>query len=428
MLPCPTVSRARSLRVALLLLPLLSVAATTLLPARIREISRLVENVRGRRFETAVPASEIDPASLKTFLRGKLADSFPASPAETLKSLAVLGLIDETPDLVERLLDFYASQVVAFYDPEPRRFYVVKGGASEDLEGVGSGEVAERLLFSHELTHALQDQTLRLDRRFKSLRDDGDRALALQCLLEGEATLVMVRVALQELPGADEAIEEALAPLLSAGALEMANAPKNLPAFFVEQLFFPYVEGTAYVRRAVARGGWKEVDRLWTDPPVSTSEILHDERRPAPATDLLPAGASRLGPPRSRFLYSDTIGEWAIRFLLRRSIPEAEASEAASGWRGDRIAFYASGDSLSYLWRLRFESPAAAERFERAIRKPRKDRSTPPDISRTGADVLVSLGFAAIPALPGLPAPSKLRGLIPKGSDPATELTPLPPG
>jgi hypothetical protein len=413
-------SRARSARVALLLLPLLCVGATTLLPARIREISRLVEDVRGRRFEGPVPASEIDPASLKSFLRGKLADSFPAPPAETLKSLAVLGLIDETPDVVERLLDFYASQVVAFYDPEPRRFYVVRGAASDALEGMGSGDVAERLLFSHELTHALQDQTLRLDRKFKSLRDDGDRALALQCLLEGEATVVMVRVALRDLPGADEAVEEALAPLLSAGALEKANAPKNLPEYFVEQLFFPYVEGTAYVRRAVARGGWKEVDRLWTDPPASTSEILHEERRPAPATGLLPAEASRLGPPRSRFLYSDTIGEWAIRFLLRRSIPETEASEAASGWRGDRIAFFASGNSLSYLWRLRFESPAAAERFERAIRRPRKDRSPLPEVSRTGADVLLSLGYAAIPALPGLPArPAVAREGV---------TTPLPPG
>lgn len=413
MLPCPTVTRVRSARILLILLPLLCVGATTLLPARIREISRLVEEVRGRRFDSAVPASEIDPASLKTFLRGKLADSFPAPTAETLKSLAVLGLIDETPDVVERLLDFYASQVVAFYDPEPRRFYVVRGAASDTLEGMGSGDVAERLLFSHELTHALQDQSLRLDRRFKSLRDDGDRALALQCLLEGEATVVMVRVALRDLPGADEAVEDALAPLLSAGALEKANAPKNLPEYFVEQLFFPYVEGTAYVRRAVARGGWKEVDRLWTDPPASTSEILHEERRPAPATDLLPAETSRLGPPGSRFVYSDTIGEWAIRFLLRRSIPEVQASEAASGWRGDRIAFFASGGTLSYLWRLRFESPAAAERFELAIRKPRKDRSPLPQVSRTGADVLLSLGYATIPALPGLPA---------------RNLTPLPPG
>ena len=37
--------------------------------------------------------------------------------------------------MVERLLDFYASQVVAFYDPEPRRFYVVRGTASTPWRG-----------------------------------------------------------------------------------------------------------------------------------------------------------------------------------------------------------------------------------------------------------------------------------------------------
>ena len=389
---------------AAFLLAFLTAGATTLLPTRIREVSKLVEEVRGRRFESAVPASEIDSAALKTFLRAKLVDSFPAAPAETLKSLAVLGLIDQTPDLLDRLLDFYASQVIAFYDPEPRRFYVVRGGRTESLEGTGSGELAERLLFSHELTHALQDQTLRLDRRFKSLRDDGDRALALQCLLEGEATLVMVRVALRDLPGADEAAEEALTPLLSAGALEKANAPKNLPDFFVEQLFFPYVEGTAYVRRAVTRGGWKEVDRLWNDPPVSTADILHGDHRP-PATDLLPADADRLAqlvPSRFRFLYSDTIGEWAIRFLLRRFLPEETASEAASGWRGDRIAFFTSGETLRYLWRIRFETPVAAERFEKAMQSIRRENV--PTMSRAGPDVLLSLGFEELPALPGFSA------------------------
>ncbi|HEY3173720.1 MAG TPA: hypothetical protein VGK86_14215 [Thermoanaerobaculia bacterium] len=391
-------------RAAALFLAVLTAGATTLLPTRVREVSKLVEEVRGRRFESAVPASEIDSVALKKFLRAKLVDSFPAPPEETMKSLAVLGLIEQTPDLVDRLLDFYASQVIAFYDPEPHRFYVVRGGAADALEASGSGELAERLLFSHELTHALQDQTLRLDRRFKSLRDDGDRALALQCLLEGEATLVMVRVALRDLPGADEAAEEALAPLLSAGALEKANAPKNLPDFFVEQLFFPYVEGTAYVRRAVRHGGWKEVDRLWNDPPASTADILHQDRRPPPATDLLPAdaaGLARLAPSRFRFLYSDTIGEWAIRFLLRRSLPEETASGAASGWRGDRIAFFVSGETLVYLWRLKFESPGAAERFEKAIQSAKREST--PAISRAGADVLVSLGFAETPALPGFP-------------------------
>ena len=392
--------RRRAARLAILGAALLATGATTLLPARIREVSQAVEEVRGRRFSGAVAASEMDAGALKSFLRGKLAESFPASPDDTLRSLAVLGLIENTPDLLERILDFYASQVVAFYDPQPRRFYVVRGGSGA-LEGTGSQDLAERLLFSHELMHALQDQSLRLDKRFRSLKDDGDRALALQCLLEGEATLVMVRVALRDLPGADAAAEEALAPLLSAGALERANVPPDLPDFFVDQLFFPYVEGTAYVRRAVARGGWKEVDRLWLEPPVSTSEILHDERRPPPATDLLPADGTRLAPAGSRHLYSDTIGEWAARYLLRRSLTEPESIEAASGWRGDRIAFFASGRSLSYVWRLRFDTPGSALLFETALKRARAGRPDPPTIVRSAADVVVTVGFPAVPALPG---------------------------
>lgn len=393
--------RIRSVHIVAVL-ALLALGAGTLLPARVREVSKLVEEVRGRRFQGPVPASEIDPAALRRFLKTKLVESFPAPPEETLRTLAAFGLIEKTPDLLERLLDFYTSQVIAFYDPEPRRFYVVRGGggAREALEENGAADLSERLLFSHELTHALQDQSIGLDRRFKSLRDDGDRALALQCLLEGEATLVMVRVALRDLPGADEAAEEALAPLLSAGALEQANAPKNLPAFFVEQLFFPYVEGTTYVRRAVKRGGWKEMDRLWNDPPLSTAEIIHGERQLAPASDLLPSDPSKLAPPRFRFLYSDTIGEWAIRFLLKRSIPEEEASRAASGWRGDRIAFWISGEDISYLWRLRFETPGAADGFAAALSKARGDRPDAPRIAVGGSDVLVSSGLAETP-IPG---------------------------
>jgi hypothetical protein len=125
--------------------------------------------------------------------------------------------------------------VIAFYDPEPRRFFVVSG--AEASTGADEG-VAKNLIFSHELMHALQDESLHLDARVKELKDDSDKASALQCLLEGEATIVMVRVALQSMPGADEAIEDQLAPLLTAGALEKSNVPSDVPEFFADQLFF----------------------------------------------------------------------------------------------------------------------------------------------------------------------------------------------
>jgi hypothetical protein len=399
---------------ALTLAAVAVLGATALLPARVQQVAREVEKVRGRRFERAVPASEIETRELKKVLRSKIAESFPAPPEDTLRTLVALGLIDETPNLLERLVDFYASQVIAFYDPEPRRFYIVRGaektlqqkeaqaGEEEDMEALGGAAgMAEKLIFAHELTHALQDETLRLDRRMKDLRENGDRGLALQSLLEGEATLVMVRVALTDLPGADATAEEMLGPLLTAGALERSGVPRDLPEYFVEQLFFPYADGTAYVRRVVKSRGWAGVDRLWKNPPLSTSEILHEGLTFAPAEDLLPGSSERLSPSGFRLLYTDTLGEWTMRFLLRRSLETDDADAAAAGWRGDRIAFFASGRTIAYLWRARFESPASAERFETAWKRARKKKEI---VSRSGRDVVIASGMAKIPDLPGLPA------------------------
>jgi len=396
--------RIRRRLIPLALAAAAALGATALLPARVAEVARAVEQVRGRRFERPVPASEIGPAELKRVLKSKVAESFPASPDETLRTLVAFGLIDETPKLLEKLVDFYASQVIAFYDPEPRRFYVVRGmektlekqGAG--AEGLGMAGMAERLIFAHELTHALQDETLKLDRRMKELKDNGDRGLALESLLEGEATVVMVRVAMADLPGADETAEQMLEPLLSAGALERGDIPKDLPDYFVEQLFFPYVEGTAYVRRALKKGGWAQVDRAWKRPPLSTSEILHEKADFVPASDLLPSDTAALAPAGFRLLYTDTIGEWSLRYLLRRSLDTEDADEAASGWRGDRIAFYISGRAVAYLWRVTLESPGAAERLEAAWKKARKKKEI---VARRGRDLLVALGFEKLPDLPG---------------------------
>jgi hypothetical protein len=164
----------------------------------------------------------------------------------------------------------------------------------------------------------------------------------------------------------------------------------------VDQLFFPYAEGTAFVRAAVKKGGWAEIDRLWRNPPESTSEILHGAPYPPPARNLLPSNVATLAPGQ-RLSYTDTLGEWTIRFLLGRSLTDEEASAGASGWRGDRIAYFVSGSErkMGYLWKLRFESAAAAARFETALRKAREKRpvAAPETIRRDGTDVVVSGGM-----------------------------------
>ena len=301
--------------------------------------------------------------------------------------LKKFGLLPRNFDLQTFLVALLKEEVAGYYDPKTKTVNLLDWVPIEEQEPV----------MAHELTHALQDQAMHLDRQMKALKDDGDRGLALQCLLEGEATVVMVRAVAKDLPGDSTELEDSLEPLLSAGALERANVPKDLPDYFVDELFFPYVDGTAYVRRALKKGGWKAVDELWKSPPRSTSEILHDGARFVPVENLLPGGGSSLGPAGSRFLYSDTLGEWTVRFLLRRGLPEAEADGAAAGWRGDRLAFYASGSGISYLWRARLESPAAAQRLEAAWKKARARDEL---IARQGADLVVALGFEKLPDLP----------------------------
>ena len=97
-----------------------------------------------------------------------------------------------------------------------------------------------------------------------------------------------------------------IAPLLSAGALERTDIPKDVPDYFVEQLFFPVRRGNGLrAARSSRAGGWAAVDRLWKTLPLSTSEILHDGgelragREPAPGQrrlarpDRLPASSTR---------------------------------------------------------------------------------------------------------------------------------------
>jgi hypothetical protein len=210
----------------------------------------------------------------------------------------------------------------------------------------------------------------------------------------------MIRVAMKDSPGAGAEAEEELAPLLSAGSLERANVPKDVPAYFVDQLFFPYAEGMAYVRAGFKKGGWPEVDRLWRNPPESSSEILHGAPYPPPVEGLLPANPSALFPGQ-RLVYMDTLGEWTLRFLLGRALSQEDAARAATGWRGDRIAFVASGDRMGYLWRIRFDDGLSAQRFEAALRRARAVRPVPSaeTIRRSGKDVVVAAGIEKIPEL-----------------------------
>ena len=154
------------------------------------------------------------------------------------------------------------------------------------------------------------------------------------------------------------------------------------------------------MRAAFQKGGWAEVDRLWKEPPASSAEIIHGSPYPPPVEGLLTANPAALFPGQ-KIAYTDTLGEWTLRFLLGRALSDEEAAEAAAGWRGDRIAFVNGGSRMGYYWRIRFEEPEQAGRFETAFRKARakKPVGTPETVRRSGREIAISAGIEKPPTL-----------------------------
>lgn len=342
-----------------------------LLAGRVAKAQKLVEKVRGLTFRAPVASALLPEKDLEVVLGKKLVEDLPV-PFETYAdSLRAIGLIENSPDLLLRLTRLYARQVVGFYDPAEKRFYVVPE-RSRDTAGP-AGDLMEQLLLAHELTHALQDQRLGLDKRMRALVDSTDALLALQAVLEGEATLVMTEALMASVSGdAREALgsdptQQILDGLDNLAAVEGAE---GVPDFFVKELVFPYAAGTAWVREKRSVGGWAAIDAIYRNLPSTTSEILRPGTVPGPRKRLVASDRPRPGhvPGGSSTIWYDTLGEWALGSLLERAGAGDDAKDAAVGWQDDRVVFFASKEpsyagGIGFLWRIRAVSPAAAKRI-----------------------------------------------------------------
>jgi len=344
---------------------------SALLAVRVARAQTLVEKVRGAAFRAPVASALLPEKQLETVLAKKLVQDLPIPFEAYAAGLAALGLIEPSPGLLDRLIRLYTRQVVGFYDPGEKRFYIVPE-RSRDVAGP-AGELMEQLLLAHELTHALQDQRLGLDQRMKALRDSTDALLALQAFLEGEATVLMTEALLESVP---EEAREALGADPLGQVLDGLDDPdgvdgaEGVPAYFVRELVFPYAAGTAWVRQKKAAGGWPAVDAAYRRLPTTTREILRPgvvlpaRLRLAPADRPTP----RAVPGGGTASWADTLGEWVLGTLLEQAGAGDESRDAAAAWQDDRIVFSCPGKSpgahgVGFLWRIRAATPAGAARI-----------------------------------------------------------------
>ena len=254
--------------------------------------------------------------------------------------LALFGLLDADYDLFDFYLDLYSENIAGFYDDEIQQMFVV-----QDSQFGGP----ERLTYAHEYVHALQDQTHDLDEGLgfndEACEEDSERCAALQALLEGDATLLEERWLLTYASDAD------FQQLLDFYDSFSSPTYDSAPEFLKEDFLFPYTTGYDFIQGFFLEGGWAAVDALYSNPPVSTEQILHPGRYPkdVPIRLVVPEVLESLGPDW-REMDRDVLGEWFTLLTLQEYLPEEQAQIAAEGWGGDYyIAFQDDSEGQSVL-------------------------------------------------------------------------------
>ena len=314
-----------------------------------------VEKIRGLRFTAPVNTVEIDRKDLPTHLRRQFEKSLPYSVQDWGDVLRALRLIDEKDTdekIVSSLLDLYQSQVLAYYDPPSKTFYTIRQ-LPEALQSLPMSGALDAGVHVHELTHALQDQHFHIGERDFALRDDADANLAYHALIEGEASLVMLAYMIEQSGGSfDEMIKSDLvAGALSAAATQ--TLPGGGPRYFTEMLKFPYLDGLKFVIEAYRRGGWKEFDKIYADPPRSTREILHPDAYFVHRFNAAPFN-DKPAIPVPHLLSVEHLGEFHWRLIAGNG----------DGWKADRVTIAQNAFcETTVLAETQWDTAAQAQRF-----------------------------------------------------------------
>jgi hypothetical protein len=275
------------------------------------------------------------------------------------RTAEAFGLLPKRFNLDSFLVDLLTEQIAGLYDPKAHEFYIADWIPPED----------QRMVMSHELTHALQDQYFHIEAWAHAARPNDDAELARESVLEGSAMVGMIEYELRDkgfklkdLPDFD--------PSIFVGDLADTPNLKKAPPFIKDSLLFPYFAGLNFSLSVVRTGGWRGFDSIFANPPTGTQQIMHPALyragKVAQAIKVdLPDGAPGAGCIK---LEENTMGEFGWKEILKQFLDEDRAKKVAATWDGDAYVTFEQKDTKQLLVfaRVHFDSEQAASGFFKA--------------------------------------------------------------
>jgi len=326
----------------------------------VRQLRTRAERATNLKFKRDVAVELRSRAQVRDYVIHKFDQDVPAAELHGAEAAYKLfGLIPDSLDLRRTMIDLLTEQVAGYYDPDSGALFIPTDQPDP---------FKVRVVASHELIHALQDQYLPLDSILNQQRQN-DRRSAAQAVLEGQATFYQIAVLMPEMH------PETLPPhwfwqQREAMRAQQAAMPEfaAAPQWLKETLIFPYLGGADFI-------GWFVRAHPGREPfgaamPRSTEQILHPDRY---AAGDAPIDLAFTGAPVDSVRYEDGLGEFEISVLMTvlfGDLSEVRGSVYAEGWGGDRyqvLGHGPGGDAL--VWYTVWDDAPAALRFSRAFER-----------------------------------------------------------
>jgi hypothetical protein len=323
---------------------------------------RTASRIRNLAIKKTVSCKLQDKAQVERYLRDAISKKVPEQKIRNEgRVYQLLGFIPKDFEYLDGIIEMYLSQLGGYYDSESE-YYAMASWMPAPMQ---------LPIAIHELTHALQDQHYNLDKLIEHEGNVSDHLMARSALVEGDATAVMLDYS-RSLAGLGSISEE---ETISAFMLQNLSGAMLSPAFretppsMQAMLIFPYVSGLNFVHALLREEGFETVHQAFSRPPRSTEEILHPEKYLSGKKDFLtidtPGVPEGIPIESTQAIFEDSLGEFAIATLLRNWLSSAEASRAAEGWGGDRLALYEvkNGSRGILRWRTHWDSLEDADEF-----------------------------------------------------------------
>ena len=272
------------------------------------------------------------------------------------RSAEAFGLLPKNFNMDSFLVDLLTEQIAGLYDPKAHEFYIADWIPADE----------QRMVMSHELTHALEDQHFHIEDWVKAARPNDDAEMARESVLEGSAMAAMLEyelrdkgLKLKDLPDFD--------PSVFVGDLADTPMLKKAPPFLKDSLLFPYFSGLTFSMAVLKSSGWAGFSSVFANPPAGTQQILHPDlyfakKVPAPIKLDLPAGVPGDG---WVLLEEDLLGELGWKEVLKQFLDKQRAESTAANWNNDVYATFEENTSkrLMLFTRIRLADVDAAAGF-----------------------------------------------------------------